>query len=84
MLNWISLYLVNMLLSTVKDPASPYTLNLAQTNASAMLPTVGLDTLFTGNKNATIAIPLALICAVLIWLLLTARTKDQPTAPAGR
>lgn len=74
MLNWISLYLVNMLLSTVKDPASPYTLGLAQTNASAMLPTVGLDTLFAGNKNATIAIPLALICAVLIWLLLT-KTK---------
>ena len=26
MLNWISLYVVNMLLSTVKDPSSPYSL----------------------------------------------------------
>ena len=32
MLNWISLYLVNMLLSTVKELASPYTLVVNSTS----------------------------------------------------
>ncbi|MGN1019822.1 MAG: ABC transporter permease [Aristaeellaceae bacterium] len=70
MLNWISLYLVNSLLSTVKDPTSPYTLNLAATNPSAMIPSLGLEKLFTNNKYVTIAIPLAVIITVLVWVLL--------------
>lgn len=71
MLNWITLYLVNTLLSTVKDPASPYTLTLKRTNAAAILPSLGLEKLFNNNANVTIAIPLAVICAVAIWVLLT-------------
>lgn len=74
MLNWISLYLVNMLLTQVKEPTSNYTLKLAATNTSAMLPTCGLDKLFAGNTNATIAIPLSIVVAVLIWILLS-KTK---------
>ncbi len=70
MLNWITLYLVNMLLTTVKDPASPYTLNLAKTNAAAVLPTLGLDKLFTNNKYVTIAVPLSIVIAIGIWVLL--------------
>ena len=38
MLNWISLYLVNTLLSRVKEATSPYTLTLASTNPGAILP----------------------------------------------
>ncbi len=41
MLNWIVLYLTNMLLTTVKEDASPYTKVLAHTNASAVLPSLG-------------------------------------------
>ena len=40
MLNWIGLYLVNMLLAGVKEQASPYTFNLSSTNTAAILPTL--------------------------------------------
>lgn len=71
MLNWITLYLVNMLLATVKDPSSPYTLTLKRTNAAAILPSLGLEKLFNNNANVTIAIPLAVLCALAVWVLLT-------------
>ena len=70
MLNWIALYLVNMLLTTVKEETSPYTYTLASRNTSAILPTIGLDRLFFGNKYVTIAVPLAIIIAILLWVLL--------------
>mgnify|MGYP000511954601 FL=1 len=38
MLNWISLYLVNALLSQVKETASPYTFTLSSTNPDASCP----------------------------------------------
>ena len=43
MLNWISLYGVNMLLTTVKDTSTPYTKLLFNFNQKAMLPKLGLD-----------------------------------------
>ncbi len=70
MLNWISLYSVNTLLTSVKDSTSPYTLPLASTNPSAVLPTLGLDKLFNGNEYVTIAVPLAIIIAIIIWVVL--------------
>jgi len=70
MLNWISLYLVNTLLSLVKDEARPYTPNLDKINPKAILPTMGLGELFSGNKYVTIAIPLSILVAVAIWVLL--------------
>ena len=70
MLNWIGLYLVNMLLTNVKETASPYTNNLASFNSSALLPKMGLDKLFGGNQYVTIAIPLAIISAIVIWVVL--------------
>ncbi|MBP5661173.1 MAG: ABC transporter permease, partial [Lachnospiraceae bacterium] len=59
MLNWIGLYSVNMLLTSVKEASSPYTVSLEKTNASAVLPSLGLEKLFSNNKYVTIAIPLA-------------------------
>ena len=70
MLNWISLYLVNLVLSRVKEAASPYTMTLDGTNPGALLPSLGLGALFNGNKYVTIAIPLSVLAAVLIWVLL--------------
>ena len=70
MLNWISLYLVNMLLSRVKEVASPYTMPVGTTNPSALLPCLGLEKLFTNNRYVTIAVPMAVIVAILIWILL--------------
>lgn len=70
MLNWIGLYLTNMLLNAVKEPTSPYTIKLNQTARQALLPNMGLDKLFNGNAYVTIAIPMSIIIAIIIWILL--------------
>ena len=74
MLNWISLYLVNMLLMQVKEPTGKDTVTLAKANAAAILPSLGLDPVFGNNKYVTIAIPMALVFAVLVWVVLN-KTK---------
>lgn len=71
MLNWIGLYTVNMLLSGVKEVASPYTVNVASENPSALLPSVGLEKLFSNNKYVTIAIPLSILIAILLKVILS-------------
>ena len=70
MLNWISLYCVNMLLVGVKEQSTPYTTPLSSGNKSALLPNLGLDKLFTNNEFVTIGLPLAAVMAVLVWVLL--------------
>ncbi len=70
MLNWITLYSVNMLLSPAKEVSSPYTVQVASTNPSALIPSMGLGSLFSKNKYVTIAIPLSILCALLIWIVL--------------
>ena len=74
MLNWIGLYLVNMLLNGVKEKASPYTEQISAINSKALLPTLGLDALFSKNKYVTIAVPLAILIAIVIWVVLN-KTK---------
>ncbi len=74
MLNWIALYLTNLILGIVKSPASPYTKQLMGNNNSALLPKMGLDKLFNDEKSVTIAIPIAIICAILVWVILN-KTK---------
>ncbi len=70
MLNWISLYCVNMLLSNVKEPSTTYTIALKMANPSALLPTMGLDVLFSGNKYVSAAIPLAVVIAMVVLVVL--------------
>ena len=70
MLNWIVLYLTNMLLTNVKEATSPYTITLATGNPDAILPSIGLDGLFNGNKYVGIAIPLSIVIAVIVWVVL--------------
>ena len=70
MLNWITLYLVNMLLTLVKEETSPYTLHISTVNESALIPSLGLGKLFTNNQYVTIAIPLAIIMAFAVWIVL--------------
>ena len=74
MLNWIMLYLTNLLLGTVKSPTSPYTKGLQGTNPAALIPSLGLGKLFNNEKSVTIAIPLAIIMAVVVWVVLN-KTK---------
>ena len=74
MLNWIGLYAVNMLLTTVKEGTSPYTFSLVNNNRKAMLPSMGLGKHFGNNDFVTIAIPIAILMAVLVWVVLN-KTK---------
>ena len=69
MLNWIGLYTTNMILANVKESTSPYTVHLKNAAPQAMLPTLGLEELFN-NKNVTIAVPLAVVIAVIILIIL--------------
>ena len=70
MLNWIVLYLTNMLLTLVKEDTSPYTYVLSHKNAAAILPSLGLGSLFNGNQYVGLALPLSVIIAVLVWVVL--------------
>ena len=70
MLNWISLYVVNMILTTVKETTSPYTFTLASTNPAALIPSLGLGKLFSNNQYVTIALPIAILVSIFIWIVL--------------
>ena len=70
MLNWITLYLVNIMLTGVKEPTSPYTFPLTTHAPNAILPSLGLGALFSGNQYVTLAVPLAVILAVAVWVVL--------------
>lgn len=70
MLNWISLYSVNMILATVKEPTSPYTVTISSVNPGALLPSMGLGAMFGKNQYMTIAVPASVLVAVAIWVLL--------------
>ena len=74
MLNWIILYITNLVLATVKSPTSPYSMSLKGVNPSALIPGMGLDKLFNNEKSVTIAIPLAIIMAIAVWVVLN-KTK---------
>lgn len=70
MLNWIGLYLTNMILSTVKEEASPYTYKLSAKAQSALLPTLGLGNLFNNNQYVGLALPLSILIAIAIYIIL--------------
>ncbi len=70
MLNWISLYSVNMLLTGVKESTTTYTKPLTGSYSVSVLPSLGLAKLFSNNKYVTIAIPLSILLAVGVWVLL--------------
>lgn len=70
MLNWITLYVVNILLTNVKEAASPYTMPVAHVNGGAIIPSLWLGKLFNNNQYVTLAIPLAILIAVGIHILL--------------
>lgn len=70
MLNWIGLYLTNMILVNVKESTSPYTFHIEDVNKSALLPSLGMDKLFAGNTRVSVAIPLAIIVAIAVEIIL--------------
>ena len=82
MLNWIILYLTNTILSAVQDPSKPYTLSLRKNAPQALLPTLGLDSLFN-NNTVTIAIPLSIVFAVLVMIVLNKTTFGYELKATG-
>ena len=70
MLNWIGLYSANMILSGVKEPTSPYTYQMKNVAKQAILPSAGLEKFFNDNQYVTIAIPLAVIIAIIVWVVM--------------
>lgn len=70
MLNWISLYATNLILKPAMDPTGKDTYRLMKEHKDSILPTLGLDKLFNNNQYVTIAIPIAIIVAIVIWILL--------------
>ena len=70
-LNWIALYITNILLTNVKEATSPYTYQLKAEGPQAILPQISLSKLLSGNQYVTIAIPIAIVCAVVIWVVLS-------------
>ncbi len=70
MLNWIALYITNLMLQACKEPTGKDTYRLLKEGKQAILPTMGLDKLFSDNQYVTIAIPIAVIVAIVIWVLL--------------
>lgn len=72
MLNWISLYATNMLLKPGMNPNGKDTYRLLKLEGAenSTLPTLGLGKFFSDNQYVTIAIPLAIIVAIVIWIIL--------------
>ena len=83
MVNWITLYLTNWLLSQVKQPSGPYTLSLQSVNPSALLPEGGLSKLFGGEKSVSIAIPIAVLVALALWVVLKKTVFGYELRAAG-
>ena len=72
MLNWISLYIVNVLMQNerVMNVGKSETFSIAATSPGSLLPTLGLGALFHDNEYVSIAIPLTILVAILINILL--------------
>ena len=70
MLNWIGLYTANLLLANVKESTSPYTVHLKDGAPQAILPSLGIEKLFKDNQYITIAVPLAILLAIIIMVVL--------------
>ncbi len=83
MLNWIALYLTNLVLGKVKSPMSPYTLNIMGTNPTAKIPSLGLEKFFSNENSVTIAIPLAILVAIVIMVVLNKTTFGYELKATG-
>jgi len=83
MLNWITLYAANMILTKVKESTSPYTYTLASTNPKGIIPGLGLGKLFSNNQYITLAVPLSILIAVGIWVLLEKTTFGYELRATG-
>lgn len=81
MMNYIGMYLVNMLIQrTIYDPMKNQTLPAA---AGANLPKAGLQKIFPGT-NINIGILIAAFCVILIYILLKKTTFGYELRACGK
>ena len=70
MLNWIMLYSVNMLLTPYAPAGMPETETLKKASVESILPSLGLSDIFGKTNYVTIALPIAIVVAIGVWVLL--------------
>ena len=85
MMNWIGLYLVNVLMQSeiVMDQSKSETFHIASVSPESILPSLGLGKLFSNNQYVTIAIPLMIILAALIYVILAKTTFGYELRATG-
>ncbi len=73
MLNWIALYIVNMLLhqESVMNLTTSETLLIRNISPKSLIPSLGLSKLFHNNEYVTIAIPLTIVIAVIVQIIMS-------------
>lgn len=85
MLNWISLYIVNMLMQNerVMNLSLSESLSVRKVSPASLIPSLGLNKLFHNNEYVTIAVPLTIIVAILILVLLNKTTFGYELKATG-
>ncbi len=85
MMNWISLYIVNILMQnpTIMNASKSETFAIASRSQVSLLPKLNLDRLFAGNQYVTVAIPLTVLVAVLILIVLNKTTFGYELRATG-
>ena len=85
MLNWIGLYLTNMILSDERcmNPSLSETYDMFENAPQALLPTLGLDKVFGNNKYFTLAVPVTIIIAIVILVVLNKTTFGYELKATG-
>lgn len=85
MMNWISLYLVNVLMhnESVMNLTLSETYSVRKLSASSLIPSCGLGKFFHNNEYVTVAIPLTIIIAVIIMVILSKTTFGYELRATG-
>ena len=85
MLNWVGLYLVNVLMQNevIMNISRSETYSIAERSPGSLLPTLGLGKLFHGNEYVSIAIPIMLVVAVVVYIVLTKTTVGYELRATG-
>lgn len=75
MLNWIGLYLTNIIItnSAALNERLRETYSVEKYNAKALLPSLGLDKLFK-NDYVTIAILISIVMTIIVFIVLNFTT----------
>ena len=85
MMNWIGLYLVNILMhqESVMNMSLSETFQIKTVSRGSLMPSAGLSALFNNNEYVSIAIPLTIVIAIVIWVILNKTTFGYELKATG-